>query len=139
MLHTEPKRWPAIHLLAVPVIGLFALAIVGVFAVDMWQNRSQRIRDHWPQVLGRATTSRVVKEPPTEAFHTTMYVGQCSVEYIVEGKTYSLWAGSGYLDPDPTFMSERLDDCIGWKYIIRYNPRNPNEAYAQVDSSLNRQ
>jgi len=28
-----------------------------------------------------------------------MYVGQCSVEYMVEGKTNSLWAGSGYLDP----------------------------------------
>jgi hypothetical protein len=75
------------------------LAIVGVFAVDTWQNKSQRKKDHWPRVVGKASASRVVEKPPTENFHTTMYVGQCSVEYMVEGKTNSLWAGSGYLDP----------------------------------------
>jgi len=60
-----------------------------------------------------------------------MYVGECSIEYVVDGKRYSVWAKSGYLDPDPQFVSDRMDKCPATEFAVYYNPKDPSDAQVE--------
>ena len=60
-----------------------------------------------------------------------LYVGECSVEYIVAGKRYTVWAASGYFDPNPTWMADRMRTCPVSHYAVHYNPDDPSDAFAE--------
>jgi hypothetical protein len=128
---SRPVDNPIVGWRSLAVFAIVVLCLVAVFGGQYWQERHQRLRETWPAVKGIPTGTRVVKEPPTQRFPITMYVGQCSVEYFVQGKRYSVWAASGYLDPDPKFVSDRMGDCPASDYVVRYNPHNPSEAYGE--------
>jgi hypothetical protein len=117
--------------LFITVFGVFALGIVGSMVSPYLADRNERKRANWPQVEGRPVGTRVIKDPPTPRFPTTLYVGECSVEYIVAGRRYTIWAGSGYLDPDLNWITDKLRDCPVPRYAVHYNPRDPSDASAK--------
>jgi hypothetical protein len=62
-----------------------------------------------------------------------MYVGECSVEYTVGSKRYAVWVGAGYLDPDPKFVSDKMEECPVSHWVVHYNPSDPADGYASRD------
>jgi hypothetical protein len=93
--------------------------------------KQERPSEGWPETVGIARSTRVTRHPPLENFPITMYIGECQVEYFVDGKRYSLWASSGYEDPDPKFIADRMVECPASRYWVQYNPANPSEASAE--------
>jgi hypothetical protein len=117
--------------MSISVFGLIVLGLVAVMASVYLGERHRRLRENWPEVRGRPTNTRTVKNPPTRQFPITTYVGECFVEYTVAGKHYSIWAASGYLDPDPTFIADRMQVCPVSRYAVHYNPQDPSDAFAE--------
>ena len=113
------------------MFGLIVLCMVAAMSAPYLAERRRKIRENLPRVNGKAVSTRVVKDPPTQRFTITMYVGECSVEYIVGGKKYALWARSGYLDPDLKFISDKMQECPVSRYVVQYNPQNASEAFAE--------
>ncbi len=128
----KPKRTydPAGSWLYIAVFGIMALGIIGIFISSRIQVRNEQKQADWPEIRGRPTGTRIIKEPPTKAIPTGMYIGQCSVEYVVAEKRYIVWAASGYLDPDVKWIADRMHECPVSRYAVHYNPLNPGEATA---------
>lgn len=119
---------PLWHVIALGAIGfLFAGAFV---IAPYWDARQTHIRAGWPVVSGKAFSTRVVKKAPSSMyFPYTMYRGECQVQYRVAGKQYAVWTSSGYSDPDPHFISDKVESCLNTPYVVHYNPENPAEAF----------
>src|SRR5579864_2666531 len=131
MTHTPKGAYdPRGSWVDISVIGVMALGVVASMISPYFREISERKRANWPQTKGTPKGTRVIKEPPTPRFITPLYVGQCSVEYTVGGKQYTLWAASGYLDPDSAWVADRMQECPVSRYVVRYNPENPSDASA---------
>jgi hypothetical protein len=128
---SKPPPDPLSSWMSISVFGLTALCLVAVMGSVYLGERHRRVRRNWSEVRGSPTTTRTVKNPPTERFPITMYGGECSVEYTVAGKHYSIWAASGYFDPDPKFIGDRMQVCPVSRYAVHYNPQDPSDAFAE--------
>ena len=115
----------------VAVLALVALGMVGIGVSDYLGHRRERLIRTWPTTKGLPVTTRVVKETATRKFPYSLYGGECSVQYTVEGKDYFLWVRTGYMDPDPGVMADRMSVCPISHNIVRYNPRDPADAVAE--------
>ncbi len=113
------------------VIGIMTLGMVASVISPYFIERGERKRASWPQTRGKPTRTRVVTDGPTPRFPVTMYIGQCSVEYTVAGKQYSLWAGAGYLDKDSKWIADKMREYPVSSYVVRYNPQDPSDASAE--------
>jgi hypothetical protein len=127
----NPTHNPQASWLFISVFGVMALGIIAIMVAPQFAERGERERASWPETNGKPTATRVIAEGPTERFPITMHVGQCSVDYTVGGKHYSLWAASGYLDPDLKWMADRMRECPVSHFVVHYNPANPAEAFAE--------
>ena len=140
-MHTKPTKGrnkprqtyndPLSSWQAIAVFGLMALVAVGAMSAPYLAERRRRKRDEWPQVRGTPTGTRTVKEPPKILFYMTIYSGECSVEYTVAGKRYSVWDPSGYLDPNPKWVSDHMQQCPVSRYVVHYNPEDPSDAFGE--------
>ena len=127
----DPIRDPQDSWLFISLFGVMALGIIAMMIAPNFAERTERKRASWPRTNGEPTGARVVTEAPTERFPVTMYVGQCSVGYTVAGRRYSIWAASGYLDPDVKWMADRMHECPVSQFVVHYNPQNPADATAE--------
>lgn len=75
--------------------------------------------------------ARLIEEFPTRGFPRAIFEGECSVQYIVDGRRYTLWAASGYLDPDARWVADKVRDCPVARYSVHYNPQDPSDASAE--------
>jgi hypothetical protein len=132
MRHTPKKTFdPLSSWLVISFFGLIVVCVVAAMSVAYFGRRGQRLRENWPSANGSPTGTRIVREPPTERFPITMYVGECSVEYTVADKQYSVWVASGYLDQDPKFIADKMQECPVSRYAIHYNPQNPADSFGE--------
>jgi hypothetical protein len=130
----EPAYDPKGSWMYISVIGVVALVMVAVVITPYFRERSERKRASWPQTKGTPTGTRIIKEPPTPRFPIAIYIGQCSVDYTVAGKGYSLWAGAGYVDRDSKWIADRMQECPIAHYVVHYNPRD-RQTHLPNDSS----
>ncbi len=63
-----------------------------------------------------------------------MYKGEYHLRYSVESHDYYLWVGAGWMDQDRQFVADKVVayEVSPRRYVVRYNPRNPAEAVAQL-------
>jgi hypothetical protein len=116
MRHTPKKTFdPLSSWLVISVFGLIVVCVVAAMCVTYFGRRGQRLRENWPSATGSPTGTRIVREPPKERFPITVYVGECSVEYTVADKQYSVWVASGYLDQDPKLIADKMSEEAGRK------------------------
>jgi len=129
----EGRRGSGLSLLLLScLVATTAASIIGAFVWLHEQNlRHQQERENWPEVLGKVTGARVVREAPARNFPVTMYVGQCSVNYSVNDEVYTIWVASGYMGPDPRVVSEMMTECPVPSYVVHYNPDKPFDAYVK--------
>lgn len=127
----KPKYDPKGSWLYISVVAVLALGSIGPAVSSYLAEKSRQRRANWPQTAGRPIGTRVIRQPPTRRFRQARYVQQCSVEYVVDGKRYTLWAASGYLDPDATWVVHRVRDCPVSQYAVHYNPKDPSDASAE--------
>jgi len=130
-LSSKPKYDPQGSWLFISVLAVFALGIIGSAVSSYLAKKGEQRRANWPQTAGTPIGTRVIQEPPTPRFPKAIYVGQCSVEYVVHGKRYAVWAASGYLDPDAAWVADRVRDCPVSRYAVHYNPQDPSDASAE--------
>jgi hypothetical protein len=116
----------------IAVLAFLALLVVVRFPVNYLLNMHQKERERWPEIQGIPTQTRITEIPPSRSFIQRLYVGQCLVQYSVEGKQYSMWAPSGYMSVEKELVQDRLVGCPIRHYIIHYNPDRPNESFAVV-------
>jgi hypothetical protein len=110
------------------IFALLALGILLAFAASIWRSNRQAT---WPEVKGRPTATRIVRWAGSPYFPHTMYAGQCSIDYVVQGKHYSTWANSEYMDQDARFISDRMNTCPSTHFAVHYNPKDPSDAVAE--------
>jgi hypothetical protein len=115
----------------VAVLGLVALAYVGIVITNYLGERRERMIRSWPTTRGVPVTTRVVRETATRTFPYAAYGGECSVKYTVDGKDRFLWVGTGYMDPDPGVMADKMQECPIPRYVVHYNPKEPADAVAE--------
>jgi hypothetical protein len=89
----------------------------------------------WPEARCKVVASRVVKDIlPSDISGPTLilYKGEYQLAYQVGGREYFVWANARCLDKDRRFVEDKIanlpDDC---DYHLRYNPRDPSEAFVR--------
>jgi hypothetical protein len=127
----KPTYDPQGSWLYISVFGVMVLGMVAMVISPYFREIDERKRANWPQTKGTPKRTRVVTQAATRQFPITVYVGQCSVEYIVADRQYSLWASSGYVDKDLKWIADRMQECPVSQYVVRYNPVNPSDASAE--------
>ena len=131
--NSKPRCNPLENVRFITVLGILLIAVLGVFVLDMIGSRvssyvaerNQKKHANWLVAEGVPRETRVIKD------RRALYVGECSVEYTVEGKQYTVWAASGYLDPDQHWMAEKMRACPVYHYTVHYNPKDPSDAFAE--------
>lgn len=99
------------------VIAIVALSFVGIGVFGYLGERRGRMSRSWPSTKGVSVSTRVVREWASRNFPYSLYGGECSVKYTVDGKVYFLWVGSGSVDPSPRVMAERMQECPTPHYV----------------------
>lgn len=115
----------------ISVIGILGLGIIASIVSSYVAERRDQEKRNWPSTKGVPIDTRIVKDPPTQRFTMTMYHGECSVRYVVAGKTYSVWTGADYMDPDRNFVAERMGECPIRCFVVHYNPVDATDAIAR--------
>lgn len=108
------------------------LALVGFI---VWRTiATSTIR--WPQIGAEIVGSRVIRGdvPLGSERVAVMYKGEYHLRYSVESHDYYLWVGAGWMDQDRQFVADKVVayEVSPRRYVVRYNPRNPAEAVAQL-------
>ena len=59
-----------------------------------------------------------------------LYKGELQLRYVVQGHDYFLWADSGWVDQDKSFVEQKTRSAVGngCEYHIKYDPQRPSEA-----------
>ncbi len=128
---SKSKHDPRGSWLFILVVGVIALGVIGSAFSSYFVQKIEQRRGNWPQTAGKPIQTRVIQEPPTLKFPKALYVGQCMVEYVVEGKRYAVWTASEFRSADASWVTDKVLECPASRYVVRYNPNNPSDATAE--------
>jgi len=127
--NSQTANWKTNFALSLVLAGTILLVVAGAWK---WMNRQPKYYSGWPKthkcsIIGaRAVRETVSPRGPY------IYRGEYRLEYVVNGRRYSVYASSPYLDEEEAFVLQKLKDLpTACEYSIYYNPSDPTQAHAE--------
>ena len=114
------------------VLGVFALLLfLGMLAYLDGSGRT----DSWQEVSYLVVDSRAVSLIAYGRPEVVLWKGQDLLQYEVNGRRYSVWADAVNWNEDRIFVEYGLANDRQRGYTVRFNPANPAEAVAKINSN----
>jgi hypothetical protein len=91
--------------------------------------------DSWTKVSYQIIDSRAVPQIAYGRPEVVLWKGEDLLQYEVNGKRYSVWADAVSWNDDRRFVEYGLSNGRQRNYTVRFNPANPSEAVAGLNSN----
>ena len=108
---------------AIVLLVLGGFAYLDVFRIDSWPAAPYKIVSH-----------RVVPQLAHPHPSIIVWKGEYQLQYEVNGRQYSIWADAADWNEDPVIVESSISHRQQ-RYTLRYNPANPSEAVARMNSN----
>jgi hypothetical protein len=113
-------------------LGIVALLLfLGMFAHLDGSGRT----DSWPEVPGTIVGSRIVPQEVNMRPTFVLWKGEDLLRYEVTGRHYSVCTDAVSWNEDRMFIEYSLSHGRPRSYTVRFNPANPSEAVAKINSN----
>jgi hypothetical protein len=91
--------------------------------------------DSWPKASYQIVENRAVPLIAYGRPEVVLWKGEDLLQYEVNGQQHSIWADAVNWNEDRRFVEYSLSNGRERSYTVRFNPANPSEAVAKINSN----
>jgi hypothetical protein len=94
--------------------------------------------DRWPEaqqctIVAKRTVHTIIGDSANFRHPIVAWQGEYRIDYVVNGKDYFAWASAGLLDPDRSFVENKMADLeTECPLSVQYNPANPAQSVTHL-------